>query len=297
MVHNEGRWFSAPGAELRGSPHTPWGAGRPREAWMGLHSPQALEGPVSANERGTAENSVADQAQPRQETPRDSGREGSGVRVSANEGNSACSATMHVASPSPLAPWAPPSARPAGQPDPPWARPLAVVLSGPFSEPGAALEAASPTLLGPPVGAACARGTAAPLSPQGGVTGLWASLLSLPCRPDSPSLLDFFSLGLLVVGPAWGLWVPSEVTSSFKDNVFGAAERPRGHLALVPRTSCPCRALSLAGGSQHPGADPQPAREGPAPCRAAPGSTVLGQPAAPPGALGVDAPFSLRSSL
>lgn len=191
MVHNEGRRLSAPGAELRGTPHTPWGAGRPREAWMGLHRPQALEGPVSASEHGTGENSVADQAQPRQETPQDSGREGSGVRVSANEGNSACSATVRVASPSPLAPWAPPSARPAGQPDPPWAQPLAVVLSGPFSEPGAFSEAASPTLLGPPGGGCMCQG------PRGGVTGLWASLLSLPCRPDSPSLLDFFSLGLL----------------------------------------------------------------------------------------------------
>ena len=51
---------------------------------------------------------------------------------------------------------------------------------------------------------------------------------------------------------------------------------------MVPRTGCPCRALSLAGGSQHPGAGPWPAREGPAPCRAAPGSTVPGRLAALP---------------
>ena len=51
---------------------------------------------------------------------------------------------------------------------------------------------------------------------------------------------------------------------------------------MVPWTNSPCRVLSLAGGSQHPGASPRPAREGPAPCGAAPGSTVPGQLAAPP---------------
>ena len=55
---------------------------------------------------------------------------------------------------------------------------------------------------------------------------------------------------------------------------------------MVPRTGCLCRALSLVDGSQHPGAGPWPAREGLAPCGAAPESMVPGRLGAPPGALG-----------
>lgn len=54
----------------------------------------------------------------------------------------------------------------------------------------------------------------------------------------------------------------------------------------MPRTGCLCRALSLVDGSQHPGAGPWPAREGLAPCGAAPESMVPGRLGAPPGALG-----------
>lgn len=194
MVHNEGRRLSALGAELWAPPACPGGLVAHEKPGWASTAPKPVRGPSAPVDvakrriRWRTKHSLV-------RTTQDSGREGSRGRVSANEGNSACPPPC-VWPPLPTGPTgAPPSGQPAWQPDLPWAGPLAGVLSGPFSEPGAFSEAASHTLPDLPGGGSTCPWHCSP--PGGHDRPLGFSALCLPCRRDSPSLLDSFSLGLL----------------------------------------------------------------------------------------------------
>lgn len=182
-----------PGAPSSGAPPTRPGrlVAHEKPGWAST-APKPV-GPVGTSERNKVENSVVDQVQPRQETMQDSGRAGSGVRVSANEGSSACP---------PLCVWPPPPHWPGGHL--PQLGRLGIHSSRRPGHwqwfcPGPSLSLAPSQRQPRPPYQILQAGFHLPvtlLSP-GGVMGLWAPLPSLLCRRDLSSLLDSFILGFL----------------------------------------------------------------------------------------------------
>lgn len=146
MVQDEGWRLSVLGAELWGSSQSFYGLITQVQPGWASPSPQVCRGPVNAQELNRVQSS--------QETSRGPcGRKGSGVRVSVNEGNSACPLPMCVY-PSPptrpcgttshsLPPAPPPrAARQSGQV---WVWPLTAVVSrGPSLSPTPSRRQPSP---------------------------------------------------------------------------------------------------------------------------------------------------------
>lgn len=187
MVHNEGRQLSAVGAELWAPPACPGGLVAHEKPGWASTAPKPVRGPsapvnvAKRRIRWRTKHSLV-------RTTRDSGREGSRGRVSANEGNSACPPPCVWPPPPHWPHGAPPSGQPAWQPDLPWPGHWQGFCLGPSLSPAPSQRQLLPPYQTFQVGVPLACGTALPL---GGVTGRWASLPSV-CHVDvthRPSLI------------------------------------------------------------------------------------------------------------